>query len=177
MAVLQNDPDGVNAVDPGFGPSTLGFVGTSPSIGAALYLDNNSSTSTGIFRDGNVGSGLTPTAPINAFDEQPIDVRLVYDGSLLTLTMTENGMTYAPQPFLVGSIASSLGSPTAYVGFTIASGGGSDNSDRQILSNFRFTSGVPEPTTAATLAGGAGLLALRRRRAGAGALTGVAVTH
>ena len=178
LLVLQNDTDGANAVGFANGSSTLGFTNISPSIASAIYLDPDDFTSTGIFRNGTIGSGLTTTAPVNAFDGQPINVTLAYDGSSFALTMSENGVTYSPSPYLVGSLASSLGSSTAYVGFTAYTGAGvSDNVTARAnfvsndppspLSNFRFTSGVPEPTTAATLVGGAGLLALRRRRAGA----------
>lgn len=73
------------------------------------------------------------------------------------VTDRPGAQSLGPQTYLVGSLASSLGSMTAYVGFTAGNG---DISGYQILNGFSYT--APAPGAAAFL--GLGCLAAGRRR-------------
>ena len=65
-----------------------------------------------------------------------MNVSLVYDGTTLTMTLTQGGNTFTDS--LVINLATLLGSSTAFVGFTGASTAGTV----QTISNFSFTAGA-----------------------------------
>lgn len=152
--VIQKDPTGTAVV--GYG---------NPSVEIPIFNDTGpGDTNTGVFTDGSVGSGgLGVTSPVNAFDGNNIDVNIAYSGSILSVTMTEGAETFGPDNYVVGSLASVLGSSTGYAGIFGITGdffgnGGAD----QYISNFSYTT-APEPTTIGLAMAGI-VLATRRRR-------------
>lgn len=157
---LQNA--GINAL--GGGGNGYGYSGISPSKAVTLETDTGPGrTYSGVFTNGVLAGGSADTSPVNAFDFQDINVTITYNGSVLSTTMVEGANVFGPQNNVVGSLATTLGSSTAYIGFTagtfntLGSGGGA----HFFLSNFSYS--VPAPTTAALLGIG-GLLTARRRR-------------
>lgn len=151
---LQNSAAGTAAL----GGAIFGFDGISPSASVTLETDTGPGrTYTGFYQNGIYGQGSENTAPVNAFDFSPIDVNIRYNGSVLSVTMTQGDLVFGPRNHVVGSLAALLGSPTAYVGFTASTANtlGSGGGATQFLSNFSF---VPEPGTGlAMLIGLAGL--------------------
>ncbi len=114
------------------------------------------------------GSGsfpdATPTDPVNLSSGDPIEVTLVYNDTLETLSETLLDTTTGQTYDLTRSadITGALGGDTAYVGFTGGTGGAYSV---QTISDFTFTSGVPEPASVGVMALSlAGLLARRRPR-------------
>lgn len=159
--VLQQDPREASAVGSGLG--NLGYHGIAPSFAVVIGLENqgNPRTLTTIGQNGNVPTAAN-IAPVNAYLQNPIDVTLVYDGTLLAQTMVDSvtGDMWSTNYFLGSSIGSILGSSTAYVGFTANTTGGA----YQTISNFTFTP-VPEPSSVLLLGiGGVALLVRVRRK-------------
>ncbi|HEY4364919.1 MAG TPA: PEP-CTERM sorting domain-containing protein [Bryobacteraceae bacterium] len=144
----------------GYGDFSQSFI---HSIGVSLEYGSLSSTSssTGLYTNGLVGGGSMDISPLNPFSGDPINVTLVYNGSLLhetlldTVTSASFGATYAL------NIPATVSGSTVYVGVTASSG--FNSSVDQYISNFQFTSAVPEPATAGVIAIG-GLLLMRRRK-------------
>jgi hypothetical protein len=169
--VVHNSPGGANAVAPynSSGVTTrFGLSGAfgpfNRSVAASLEFGSLSSesSSTGVYRDGNVGGGSEPTDPVDIFSQNPIDVTVSYDGSLLRsrFSDTVTGQTFT---FATGiNIESFVDDSFAYVGFTASGGGGGNPDLNQYISNFRFT--VPTPGSLAALSLFGGLVACRRRR-------------
>jgi hypothetical protein len=128
----------------------LGYTHIGDSVAIKFDLYNNSgegSDSTGLFVD-----GAAPTTPainlgaINLHSADVMDAHLTYDGTTLTLTLTDL-MTNATftQPFTI-NIPSTVGGSTAYVGFTGGTGG--ESATQQILSWSYEPTLVPyEPTS------------------------------
>jgi hypothetical protein len=164
---VHNDPRGPGALgDPLgnlFGPYGLGYAGITDSAALTIELDTGRAlTHSGVYTGGVVPSGSLPTTPVNAFPGNDIDVTLVYDGQILTATLrdTVTGQSNV-RPYLLGSLETIVGGPTAIVGFTASTGGGfSSGGVNQYLSNFQFV--VPEPTTSLLLL--AGVMIMGRRR-------------
>ncbi|MGA2259791.1 MAG: PEP-CTERM sorting domain-containing protein [Thermoguttaceae bacterium] len=145
--VLENAPNGAQACTTGdyaYG----GMAGKS----LAVTLDSYDNVS-GFFTDGSVGSGSLPTSPVNLGSNDPIDVTLVYSGSLLreSLLDTATHASYDTSYLITTPFPSILGGSTAYVGLTA----GQDDSTNQSFSNLQFTSAVPEPSTIVLLGVGA----------------------
>jgi hypothetical protein len=112
--------------DPGGG---LGYQGITNSVAVKFDLYNNSgegSDSTGLYTDGAIPTvpsvDLSSTA-INLHSGDIMNAQMVYDGTNLTLTLTDtvtNGTVTEVFPVNIPSI---VGGSTAYVGFTGATGG------------------------------------------------------
>ncbi|MDX2199514.1 MAG: hypothetical protein SF069_11160 [Phycisphaerae bacterium] len=156
--VIQNSPSGVTTL----GGASYGYNGITPSAAVTIETDSGPGRSfTGYYTNGVLGGGSADMTPVNAYEFTDIDVNVRYQGSVLSVTMTQGTDVFGPRNYFVGSLASLLGSPTAYVGFTGATlntqgaGGGAT----QFLSNFSF---VPEPTTGVAML--VGLMALRQVR-------------
>ncbi len=173
--VLQNDPRGASAVGGtgfglGYGDGDNGSAITQSFAFELnlLHAGNRYSAGTALAIDGTVGS-YANTSPIAVDAGDPLRVTLTYDGttlteSLLDLTNSENFTTSRKI-----DLATVLGGPTAFVGFT---GGTGAMTSTQEIRDFQFTSGglsvtaVPEPASWALLALGVplALRTLRRRR-------------
>lgn len=165
---LQNDPRGPEALgDPEY---SLGYGG-----GTGVRIDNSAAValnageyfnSAGLFFDGILGSGAQSVNPVNLLSGHPIDVTVSYDGFLLSYSLvdTVTSAVSPPRNIIVEDLASIVGGPTAYVGFTAGTANGITVD--QYISDFRFTA-IPEPATL-TLLGAAGVFLLGRRRRIAG---------
>ncbi|HEY1684365.1 MAG TPA: PEP-CTERM sorting domain-containing protein [Tepidisphaeraceae bacterium] len=155
--IVQSDP---------MGTATEGYSDVTPSADVPILTDTGPGvTDAGFFTDGSLSGGLGVTSPVNAFDGDSINVNIVYSGSILSVTMTEGTETFGPKNYVVGSLASTLGSATGYVGFFAGTGDGFGNGGAdQYISNFSYTTTtVPEPASLSGIAAG-GMLVLRRRR-------------
>lgn len=144
--VVQNDPRGPYAL--GGGGGSLGY-GDNPAITPSAAFQFNiyggnaaSTTSSGIgFRvNGAVGKPYSDSSPVNPASGNLIAVTLHYDGTALAVTLkdTVTGGTFSTN--YTADLPTLLGTNTAYVGFTGASGG---VASKQLVSNFTFTSLLP----------------------------------
>ena len=162
---IQNDTNGASAL--GTGGAGLGFGGITHSVAVELNIWPyvNGGVGTAIGTNGTTGDGgglsYTNTLPVDLI-AAPVLVNISYDGSTLTETLTQEGIS---TPFTLSAsldIASILGSSTGYVGFTAADGLGRST---QTVSDFRFISPVPLPASAWTgLSLMAGLVVFTRLR-------------
>ena len=112
--------------DPGGG---LGYQGISKSVAVKFDLYNNSgegSDSTGLYTGGAIPTvpavDLSSTA-INLHSGDIMDAQLVYDGTNLTMTLTDTVTNGTVTEVFPVNIPSMVGGNTAYVGFTGATGG------------------------------------------------------
>ena len=153
---------GLNAL--GGGGGDLGMGGITPSAAVEFDIYNGHTIGTNYsgsgLTAGNGGPDYLSSSPVNLAGGDPINVRLSYDGSNLlveTLTDASNGNTYS-HTFTVGSLATTTGGNTAYVGF--AGGTGGLNALQQI-SNFNLldsaTVNVLPSTTQLTISANATL--------------------
>jgi hypothetical protein len=161
--VIQDDAAGTNTLgDPIgglFGNSGYGYIGIEPSAAVTIETDTGPGrTYTGFYTDGVLGGGSTVINPVNAFNFRDIDVEIEYDGSILSVTMTEGANVFPPRNYIVGSLTDIIGRSDAYVGFTASTANGGAN---QFLSNVRFN--APEPSSFVLAGLGVGALMLRRR--------------
>jgi hypothetical protein len=112
--------------DPGGG---LGYQGISNSVAVKFDLYNNAgegNDSTGLYTD-----GAAPTVPavdlsstgINLHSGDTMAVQMVYNGTTLTMTLTDTVTNAAATEVFTVNIPSVVGSDTAYVGFTGSTGG------------------------------------------------------
>ena len=115
----------------GLGSGGLGYAGIPNSLAVKFDIYNNAgegSDSTGLYLN-----GATPTVPsnnltssVNLASGDSFHAEIVYDGTTLTWTLIDT--TSGSRPTSVHSatvnIPNVLGSNTAYVGFTAASGDG-----------------------------------------------------
>jgi hypothetical protein len=156
--VLQNDPRGAAAV--GDGGGNLGYGGGA-KITPSGAVDFNIYSGNGGSKSGFTGNGIisfASTSPVDITSGHPINVTVLYNGTAITETLldTTTGQTFtASQPG-----APPLGGPTAYVGFTGATGGVNAN---QTISNFSYSTTIPEPSSLCLLALG-GFALVRRRQ-------------
>ena len=147
----------------GYGPDTPGGTGgipTSVAIKFDLY-DNNGEgdDSIGLYTDG--ASPTTPftdlsTTPINLHSDDTFTANMVYNGTTLTLTITDGVTGGTFQTSWTVNIPQIVGANTAYVGFTGGTGGLTAS---QKIETWSFVnSSTPPQTQAATptfsLAGG-----------------------
>jgi fibronectin-binding autotransporter adhesin len=133
--VLQNQ--GVNAL--GAPGGALGYYGTTPSAGIVFNIYGGNTVGTNFTTGGNnIGYRDTTAANVNPDEGDPIQVNLTYDGTkYLTETLTDltTSGTWS-NTYTVGSLASSVGGGTAFIGFTGGCGG--LNATQQI-SNFSYS--------------------------------------
>lgn len=142
---LQNCPGGAAAYSGGGG--SLADVNLIPSVALAFNIYTNNVLGYALVSDGEMGgsgpifpNSYSPYSPVNLGGGDPISVNINYNGSILTLSLTDltNGVSFATN-IMVGSLPSALGGNTALVGFTAATGG---LASTQTISNFVF---VPLP--------------------------------
>lgn len=156
---LHNDPAGAAAI--GGTDFQMGYGGIANSAAISFQLRTNT---TGFSTGGNIAGGAASVNPVNLISGNPIDVTLSYNGNILSETLTDTvTMASFSRNIIVGNLASIIGGPTAYVGFTASTttGACSGNAANQFISGFQFTT-VPEPTTLALMMLG-GLAVLHRR--------------
>ncbi|MGD0098492.1 MAG: chitobiase/beta-hexosaminidase C-terminal domain-containing protein [Terracidiphilus sp.] len=112
--------------DPGGG---LGYQGIANSVAVKFDLYNNSgegSDSTGLYTGGaipTVPSVDLSSTPINLHSGDIMNAQLVYDGTNLTMTLTDTVTNGSVTEVFPVNIPSLVGGNTAYVGFTGATGG------------------------------------------------------
>jgi fibronectin-binding autotransporter adhesin len=143
--ILQNSSAGIHAL--GNDGGLLGYGGVngtlpiSPSAAVEFNVFALDTPGTAFATDGAIGNGgtgtYTPTGTFENGDE--IQAVISYNGTVLTETLTDlvTGKIFSTSYTV--DLASVLGSGTAYVGFSAATGG---NVSTQTVSNFNF-----DPTT------------------------------
>ncbi len=107
----------------------LGYWGIPKSVAIKFDLYNNAGegpNSTGLYTDGAVATvpavNLTGT-PINLHSGDPFAAHITYDGTDLTLTLTDSSTLGTWSYAWPVNIPATVGGTTAYVGFTGATGG------------------------------------------------------
>jgi Bacterial lectin/Legume lectin domain/Chitobiase/beta-hexosaminidase C-terminal domain len=145
----------------------LGYGSIPNSVAIKFDLYNNAgegSDSTGLYTNGAIPTVPTinlSTTGINLHSGDYFNVTLTYDGSNLTLTITD-AITFATWSHVfVVNIPAIVGSNTAYVGFTGGTGG---QTSSQKLTSWTYVPGPPLPSYTAgftagsmTLNGGAAI--------------------
>lgn len=135
----------------------LGYQGIKQSV--AIKFDLHSNAGEGPNSTGLYINGAAPTVPavnltgtgIDLHSGDPLDVHMTYDGTTLTLTLTDvtTGVQWST-PFII-NIPATIGSNTAYLGFTGGTGGSS--ASQKVLAwtyiigppTAQTTGGVPLP--------------------------------
>jgi len=147
---IQNSPQGTNAL--GGNGLDLGYAPITKSIGIKFDLYSNSGEggdSTGLYINGAV-----PTVPaidltnsgINLHSDDEMAAHITYDGVTLTMTITDMVTAATWSTNWTINIPATIGSNTAYVGFTGGTGGSS--ASQKILTWSYFT--ISTPTSTAT---------------------------
>lgn len=132
--VLQRDPRGITAL--GDNGNGLGYGGmTAITHSGAFRMDMYQDSGTDVATGGSVplyGS----TTPVNLLSGDPIRVTLTYDGAVLSERLHDltTGDTYVNEDAL--NLPAAVGSNTAFVGFTGASGA---DTAVQTVRDFTFT--------------------------------------
>ena len=137
----------------GYGPNpttgTTGGIGKSVAIKFDIYSNSGEGTdSTGMYTN-----GASPTVPavnltssgIVLTSGDTISAQLVYNGTTLTLTLTDTVTNDTFSQAFTVNIPSIVGANTAYVGFTGGTGGGTAI---QNIKTWTFTSGTTQATAA-----------------------------
>jgi hypothetical protein len=130
--VLQsNSPNALGSAGGGlgYGLPGIGQSGSSITNSIAIKFDLHSNDGEGSDSTGLYVNGAAPTTPsidllpsINLHSGHVFHVGLVYDGTILTLTITDKSTNATVSyPFTV-DIAGILGGPTGYAGFTGSTG-------------------------------------------------------
>lgn len=133
----------------GYPGSGLGYQSITPSVAIKFDLYNNAgegSNSTGIYTNGAV-----PTVPavdlgstgVNLHSGNLMHAHLVYDGTNLTMTLTDTVTNATATEVFPVDIPTVVGASTAYVGFTAGTGG--SGATQNVLS---WSYAVPLPTVA-----------------------------
>ncbi len=145
---IQNSSAGASAV--GGGGGSLGYQGILNS--AALAIDLYNARGFQFVTGGNnpaSGTYVTTAPTVDTGSGNPIAVNLVYNGSTLSLSMTDTKtLGNITTNIEIGSISSLVGTNTALIGFTGATGG---VNSIQTISNFSF---VPLPALSVSHNGG-----------------------
>jgi hypothetical protein len=114
----------------------LGFVGITPSEGLEFNIYSGTTPGIALRANGATGGPYWSTAPINIPSGHPLDVSVQYDGTKLSLTITDAVASVSFSTNWVVDLRAAVGGTNmAYVGFTAATGG---VASRQQLSNFSF---------------------------------------
>ncbi len=149
--VLQNDPNTVKALGAGgggLGYSTndqpTGTAAMSPSVAYEVNIYSGHQIGTNFVDSTTVPATLNfnPTGTVNMNSGDPINVVLSYNASTHILTETDTDATTSATftTSYTKDIVSILGSSTAYIGFTGATGG---SNATQTISNFQYGFGTP----------------------------------
>jgi hypothetical protein len=155
---LNAKADGLTFAIQGQGPAALGGVGGSlgyqriaDSVAVKFDLYNNDGE--GIDSTGLYTGGAAPTVPSVDLSSTPINLRsgdvmrahIVYDGTNLTMTLTDTVTGGSVTEVFPVNIPSLVGANTAYVGFTGGTGG--ETSTQNVLS-WTYSAGASAPTAA-----------------------------
>ena len=135
----------------GYGPTsgTTGGIAKSVAIKFDIYSNSGEGTdSTGMYT-----GGASPTVPavnltssgIVLSSGDTISAQLVYNGTTLTLNLTDTVTNNTFSQAFTVNIPSTVGANTAYVGFTGGTGG---STAIQNIKTWTFTSGTTTPTAA-----------------------------
>ena len=156
---IQNSSSGATALGPsggglGYGPDSPGGtpgIGNSVAVKFDLYNNNGEGEdSTGLYTD-----GASPTTPfvdltpsgIVLTEGDTIDAHLTYDGTTLTMTLTDNVVNKTFTTSWAINIPGTVGGNTAYIGFTGGTGG---ETSSQKIETWTFVSTPPQAATVAT---------------------------
>jgi hypothetical protein len=136
--VLQNSSAGPLAL--GAPGGVLGYGGLSPSVALEFNIYSPNGVGMALRTDGITGSPYNATGSVNLAGGHPITTSISYNGAQLSITMTDtvSHATFATN--VVINIVGTLGTNTAFVGFTAADGG---IASTQVITNFQFASLVP----------------------------------
>ncbi len=148
---LQNAVAGVNAIGtPGGG---LGYQGIGSSVAVKFDLVNNSgegANSTGFYTNGAAPTvpavDLTPSG-INLHSGDTMHAHITYNGTTLTLTLTDNVTKATFSTSTTINIPATVGANTAYVGFTA---GTYASTATQSILNWTYVVGSPMTPITAT---------------------------
>jgi hypothetical protein len=140
---IQNSPAGASAL--GGGGGELGFYGIGNSAALELNIYTGSSGGRGIQFGTNGATPASPSptppyfscAPVNLASAHPINVRLFYSQGVVSVKLVDatTGDSFLTSQN-IGDLRGIIGSDSAYVGFTAATGG---LNAIQTISNFRFS--------------------------------------
>jgi hypothetical protein len=156
---IQNSSAGATALGPyggglGYGPDTPGGTpGIGNSIAVKFDIYNNAGEgddSTGLYTD-----GASPTTPfvdltssgINLDQGDTIDAHITYNGTTLTMTLTDAVINKTFTNSWAINIPSTVGGNLAFIGFTGGTGGSTAS---QKIETWTFVSTPPQGTTVAT---------------------------
>jgi sugar lactone lactonase YvrE/ribonuclease HI len=133
-------------------------IGNSVAIKFDIYSNSGEgSDSTGIFTDGasptNPAVNLTSSGIVLSSGDT-ISAQLVYNGTTLTLSLTDTVTNKTFTHAFTINIPSTVGGNTAYVGFTGGTGG---STAIQNIKTWTFTSGTPQVNFAGGFPGATGL--------------------
>jgi hypothetical protein len=147
---------GVGPTAVGLNGGNLGYGGIANSVAVKFDLFNDSGegpNSTGFFTNGTMPSvpavNLTPTG-INLHSGDTINVQMAYNGTTLTVLLTDEVTGATATQSYTANIPSIVGGKTAYVGFTAGTGGLSAVQD---ILDWIYTP-VPTPVPAPAFATG-----------------------
>jgi hypothetical protein len=141
---------GPNGGGLGYGPAAPDGPGGIPTS-VAIKFDLFSNQGEGPNSTGLYTNGASPTMPavdltpsgINLHSGSTISAHIVYDGTNLSMTLTDTTNDTFTQTWPI-NIAQTIGSNTAYIGFTGGTGG---NTSSQKVESWTFTSTVAPPPT------------------------------
>ncbi len=143
--VLQNSPDGPTALG-GHG-GDLGYRPTvTPSVALILNVYHGTTVGYSFESNGVLHPPYLSAAPVDISSGDPIAVTVDFDGTTLSLNLTDTVTTSTFATSTVVDIPAIVGSEHAYVGFTAGSGGLAAN---QQITDFKFAS-LPAVQIAAT---------------------------
>jgi hypothetical protein len=141
--ILQNDPQGVNAL--GDAGGSLGYSGANPikpsaAVDFNIYSGNGGSRF-GFTDTGNIRYSYPNTGGVDITNGQPVNVTINYapvgNAGVITATLTQGANTFTRSTAY--NAPALAGGSTALVGFGGGTGGVNAN---QTISNFTFTSGA-----------------------------------
>ena len=176
LPVVEPGADGITFTIQNNGPTALGGFGGQLGYGSipnsvAIKFDLYNNAGEGPDSTGLYINGATPTMPainltatgINLHSGDYFNATLTYDGSNLTLTLTDAITLATWSHVFVVNIPAIVGGNTAYVGFTGGTGG---QTSSQKLTSWTYVPGPPLPSYPAgftpgsmTLNGGAAITA------------------
>jgi hypothetical protein len=124
---IQNGPHGLSSL--GGNGSGLGYYDITNSVAVAFNLYDSSVANAqyvgvytgGVFPQGNSVS-LVGSA-VNLHSGDPFHVHIVYNGTTMTVTLTDNTTAATITENFTVNVVASVGSSSAWVGFTGATGG------------------------------------------------------